>query len=270
MRRRLQSGLTLLEIMIVIAIIGLLLGVLAPAVRTFTHGDLTDDTAELVGYLRRASQLAIENGEQMRVLIDVDTGTYVVEECKGAASLAKNQEVIRPDADKLKAAQDKGQERLRDLPQDALAVGDADEAMKRAIAIAGHHIADRTCAPVREGLTGQSTAGGAMSKKENAEAQSKSDWIRHLHSTNGIKFKEIHVQHKDETTTKGQVAIYFYPNGSAEKAVIVLVEDDKTYRTILVYGLTGWIQQKTGRLDDIDDHMMRNAMGDRDKRRETE
>ena len=53
-------------------------------------------------------------------------------------------------------------------------------------------------------------------------------------------------------------------------AVIVLAEDDKTFRSILVYGLTGWIQQKTGRLSDIDDHMMRNAMGDRDKRRETE
>jgi prepilin-type N-terminal cleavage/methylation domain-containing protein len=253
--RRPNSGLTLLEIMIVIAIIGLVLAVMGPGMRTITHGDLVDDTNELVGYLRRASQLSIEHGEQMRVLMDVDTGNYIIEECKGQATLAKNQEVIRADADKIKAAQAKGQDRLRDLPQDALAVGDADEAMKRAIAIAGHHINDRTCEPVKGGSTGD----------DNGK-----DWLRQLHAANKIKFKEIWVQHKDDKTVKGQVAVYFYPNGSAEKAVIILGEDEKTYRTILIYGLTGWIQEKHGRLEDVDDHMLRNAMGDRDKKRETE
>lgn len=261
MARRLQSGLTLLEIMIVIAIIGLILAVLGPGMRAITHGDLVEDTSELVAYMRRASQLAIEGGEQHRVVFDMDTGNYLVEVCQGQATLARNKEVVRNDDDKTKQALDKGNERLRDLPADTLAVGDPDEATKRALAIAGHHVADRTCSPVKDAVTGNSILEDRDKRKE--------EWLRKLHANNGVKFKEIWVQHKDDSTTKGQVAIYFYPNGSSEKAVIELTDGDTT-KSVLVYGLTGWIQQKSGKLDNIDDHMLRNALGDRDKQREVQ
>jgi len=107
-----------------------------------------------------------------------------------------------------------------------------------------------------------------MTQKQD-QLRNVSDWLRKLHVENGVKFKDIFVQHKDEPTIKGQVAIYFYPNGSSEKAVITLTDGD-SYRTVLVYGLTGWIQQKAGKLDNVDDHMMRNAMGNRDKERESQ
>src|SRR5436190_1465911 len=97
MRRRLQSGLTLLEIIVVIAIIGLLLAVLGPGLRAISHGDIVEDTNELVAYMRRASQLAIERGEQHRVVFDVDSQQYLIEVCQGQAALARNKEVVRND-----------------------------------------------------------------------------------------------------------------------------------------------------------------------------
>jgi prepilin-type N-terminal cleavage/methylation domain-containing protein len=261
-----ERGMTLLEIMVVIAIIGIGLVLLRTGVRGLTKADLVEDTEELAAMLRRASLLAIEKGEQHRVVIDVDKGIYRIDVCQGPAALAR-EEAITNEEEKTKKAIEKGTEKLRDLPSDALAVGDPDEAMRRAKAIAGHHIADRTCTPAVEGITGvQHNAHKAYLKVGEQPA----DWIRNLNVVTGIKFQAIWVQHKIDPTKKGDVAIYFMPNGSAEKAVIELTNTDGDVRTIMVHGLTGRIQQKTGKLDDVDSHMLRNVMNEREKARESE
>jgi type II secretory pathway pseudopilin PulG len=257
---------TLLEIMIVIAIIGVGILLMRSGVRGITKADLVEDAEEMAAMLRRASLLAIEKGEQHRVVIDMDKGVYRIDVCQGPATLARNEEVSN-DEEKTKRAIDKGTEKLRDLPNDALAVGDPDEAQRRAKAIAGHHIADRTCAPAHEGMSG---VNHNVKKAYVQVGNQAADWIRNLNIPVGIKFQEIWVQHKNDSTKKGEVAIYFWPNGSAEKAVIELANNDNDVRTIMVHGLTGRIQQKSGKLDDIDSHMLRNALNEKDKARESE
>jgi general secretion pathway protein H len=258
-RRNHSEGFTILELMIVIAILGLAMVALRSGFRSVTNADLSEDATELAGFMRRASQLSVERGEQHRMLFDLDKGIYTVEVCQGLSTLNRNAE-LKPDESKVADAKEKGKDKLRDMPEDALAVGDPDEATKRALAIAGHHIADRTCSVVTSGQSGLSR------KNANDERE---QWIRKVDADAGVKFKEIWVQHMDSSVTKGQVAVYFFPNGSSEKAVIELGDSNAT-RTILVHALTGRIQEKTGKLDDIDDHMMRNALGDRDKAREVE
>jgi type II secretory pathway pseudopilin PulG len=257
---------TLLEIMIVIAIIGIGLVLMRSGFRGITKADLVEDAEEMAAMLRRASLLAIEKGEQHRVVIDMEKGVYRIDVCQGPATLARNEEVSN-DEEKTKRAIDKGTEKLRDLPSDALAVGDPDEAQRRAKAIAGHHIADRTCAPAVEGMSG---VNHNVKKAYVQVGNQPADWIRNLNIPVGIKFQEIWVQHKNDSTKKGEVAIYFWPNGSAEKAVIELANNDNDVRTIMVHGLTGRIQQKSGKLEDIDSHMLRNAINEKDKARESE
>jgi type II secretory pathway pseudopilin PulG len=243
---------TVLELMIVLAIIGLGSMLVKSGFRMITRADMVDNATELAAVIRRASDLAIEHGEMHRVLIDLDKGLYVVEVCRGQSEIKRNEEV-RPDAEAVKRAEDKGKERMLGMPQDALsASGDPEEATKRAIAIAGHHIADRQCGPVTDSVTGDSLGKG---------------WGRAIASGKGVKFKEIWVQHRDEGVTKGQIALYFFPTGSAEKSVIYLTDGTETY-SILVFGLTGRVEVHDGELRDVNDHMMRNAMGDKDAKRE--
>ena len=248
-----QLGFTILELMIVIAILGVTLVAMRSGLRSVTKADLSEDTRELAAFLRRASSIAIERGEQHRVVFDLDTGAYALEVCEGQAALVRNEQLSN-DAETTKRAIERGQEKLRDVPADTLAAGDPDEAVKRATAIAGHHVADRACTAMKSGVTGDPSGKG---------------WARKLNAGNGIKFKEIWVQHKDDGTTKGQIAIYFFPNGSSEKAVVAVADGDAT-RTVLISGLTGSVREKSGKLDDVDDHMLRNAMGDREKPRETQ
>jgi hypothetical protein len=137
------------------------------------------------------------------------------------------------------------------------------------MAIAGHHIADRMCVPVDEKeSSGIITGAGGKSIGEK-DIRTSSVWTRALRAEKGIKFKEIWVQHRDDSVTKGQVAIYFFPTGSSEKAVIEITDDSETF-SVLVHGLSGRVQLKDGVLKDVNDHMLRNVMGDKDAERDAE
>jgi type II secretory pathway pseudopilin PulG len=244
-------GLTVLEIMVVLAIVGGLFYVVRSGFRLVTKADLVEDATELTAVLRRASQLAVEHGELHRVVLDLDAEGYAVEVCQGAVGIARN-ELLKADDEATKRALEKGRQRLTGLPPDALATGDPDEATKRAAALAGHHVVDRTCKAADNSITGDSNGKG---------------WIRKLRKDKGVKFKEVWVEHRDDSSTKGQVAIYFFPLGSAEKTVIEMTDGSEVF-TVLVFGLTGRVELHDGTLRDVNDHMLKNAMGDKDTKRE--
>jgi len=257
MRARRNNGMTVLELMIVLAIIGGAMMLVRSGFRLITRADLVESSTELQSVFRRASTLAIEHGEMHRVLIDLDKGIYSVEVCQGAIAIQRN-ELVRPDEEAKKRALDKGKNAFANMPQDALQVGDPEEAAKRATAVAGHHVADRTCVTASDSITGAA--------ETDAKGKTKG-WVRSLRTDKGIKFKEIWVAHRDDSATKGQVAIYFFPLGGAEKAVIEMTDGSEVF-TVVVFGLTGRVELHDGELRDVNDHMLKNAMGDKDTKRE--
>jgi type II secretory pathway pseudopilin PulG len=244
---------TVLEIMIVLAIIGGLFFIVRSGFRVLTRADLVENASELTAVMRRTSQIAVEHGELHRVVLDLETQSYAVEVCQGQVAIARN-ELVRADTEETKRALERGRQRLEGLPSDALATGDPEEAGRRASALSGHHVADRMCKPADDSITGD--AGGK-------------GWLRKLRKDKGIKFKEIWVAHRDDSATKGQVAIYFFPLGSSEKSVIELTDGSDVF-TVLVYGLSGRVELRDGTLRDVNDHMLKNVMGDRDTKREGE
>jgi type II secretory pathway pseudopilin PulG len=241
----------MLEIMVVLAIIAGLFVLVRGGFRMVSKGDLVDDSTELAAIIKRTSQLAIEHGQMHRIVFDLDKNAYVVEICQGEAEIQRNEQVVA-DADKKKDAIERGKVRLQTLPNDALGAGDPAELDKRAAAIAAAHVADKTCVAVTDGVTGD-----ANGKR----------WGRLLEADKGIKFKNIYVQHRDDAVTKGQVALYFWPMGSSEKADIELTDGDAVF-SILVYGLTGRVELRDGPLADVNTHMLKNVMGDKDAARE--
>ena len=75
---RRQAGMTMLEMMVVLAIIGGLEFIARSGFRLVTRADLVEDATGLTAVMRRASQLAVEHGELHRVVLDLDAGGYVV------------------------------------------------------------------------------------------------------------------------------------------------------------------------------------------------
>ncbi len=246
---RRQRGITILEIMIVLAIIGASLGLLRSGFRTVTKADLAENSTELVAMLRRANQMAIETGSLHRLVIDFEKGAYVVEVCEGAVAVARN-EAVRVEADAKERAMLRMEGRLQGASPEALAT-DPEDATKMAMALAGHHVADRTCVPATAGFGG-----------------GEKGFARQLRTAKGIRFREVWVQHQDKSSSDGQVAIYFFPIGSSEKAVIELTDGSDVF-SVLVYGLTSLVTLRDGALQDVEDHMLRDLKGDRIKDRES-
>jgi type II secretory pathway pseudopilin PulG len=246
-----ERGITLLEIMIVLAIMGASLMLVRSGFRLVTKADLAENAVEMVALLRRTNQMAIESGELHRVLIDLDKHAYAIEVCQGEAAISRN-EAVRVEEDVKQRAILRMEGQLQGLAPETLA-SDPEEAAKKALALAGHHIADRSCGPPSTVISGDSQGKG---------------WIRQLRVSKGIKFRDVWVQHQDKSSSDGQVAVYFFPIGSSEKAVIELTDGTDVF-SILIYGLTSLVQLRDGALQDVDDHMLRNIKGDRNKDRES-
>jgi prepilin-type N-terminal cleavage/methylation domain-containing protein len=251
MRGRTSRGITLLELMIVLAIVGVGMLLARTAFRKLSKADLVEDATELAAVLRRTSELAVEHGELHRVLLDLDKHAYVVEICQGATAIQRNEQVTGNEEDKKRTIE-RGKARLETLPTDAFAAGDPDEATKRATALAGHHVADRACVPATDTVTGDAEGKG---------------WARKLANHSDVKFREVWVQHLDGAAAKGQVAIYFFSMGSSEKSVIELTDGSDVF-SVLVYGLSGRVELRDGELNDVNEHMLKDVMGDREAKRE--
>lgn len=246
-----ERGITLLEIMIVLAIIGASLMLVRSGFRLVTKADLAENAVELTAVLRRTNQMAIETGELHRVLFDFDKQAYAVETCQGEAAIARN-EAVQVDADEKQRALLRMEGRMAGVAPESLSTDPEDNA-KKALALAGHHVADRTCGPA-SGHSGDSQGKGL---------------VRELRKAKGIKLREIWVQHQEKSATEGQVAIYFFPMGSAEKAVVELTDGSDVF-TVLLHGLTARVELRDGALPDVEDHLMRDLRGERIKERETE
>src|ERR1051325_9721345 len=98
-----MAGMTVLEIMIVLAIIGGLFFVVRSGFRLVTKADLVEGSTELTAGLRRASELAVEHGELHRVVLDLEPQAYLVEVCQGQVAIARN-ELLKADDEDTKRA----------------------------------------------------------------------------------------------------------------------------------------------------------------------
>lgn len=247
---------TILEIMVVLAIVVMLLYMGLGALRRVTKADLVDDTLDLASALRRTNLLAVETGQLHRVMLDFEHGAYAIEVCEGAGTIARNQKDERePDPRKVTDQLETARQRLATAggPGGAaadLAPANAEDAARQAAALAGHHVLDHVCGPAAQ--TPAPDAGKVP--------------VKQLRTDSGVKLREVWVQHLDDSVTSGVVPIYFFPNGSAEKAVVELALGDDVL-SVLVYGLTGQVEVRDEAVDHPEDHLMRDVNGDKEAER---
>ena len=270
-----DSGLTLFEIMIALAIVGLLLFLGFYALGAVTRTNLRHDAVKITAALRSTKSLAAQSGMHHRLVIDLDKQTYRIEMCPDAIHLVRGtdeeQKVDKQALERLKqqpnplAAGPSGlagglSQLSAAMGPSALSQADAalapgaqaataDDALKASAALAGVRIGSARCglAPASPGDT--MTADNPQTPTVHA-----------LDRNKGISIRRVYVQHLREAVTKGEVSINFFPLGRAEKALIEVVDKDGDQFTVLVYGLSGRIELRDGPVDP-DKHMRRDATG---------
>ena len=259
-----HKGMTVLELMVVLAIIVMLVYGISYGLRKVTKADLVDDSLEVASTLRKASLLALETGQLHRVVFDFDKGTYDIEVCQGSGTLQRGPDGDRTaDPRKVQDQLEAARQRLATAGADTGTAGagaaaqpaNADDAARTAAAIAGQHVLDRVCGPAVEDFG-----------PDKRNAQERQLHFRKLNKESGVKWHEIWVQHVDDSVTAGIAMLYFFPDGSAEKAIVEVGAGDDVF-TVLVYGLTSRVEVLDGKYDKPEDHMLRDAKGDKEAER---
>jgi len=200
---------TLVEIMVVLAIIGLITVAMAPAIGSIFGARLTGTCNRLSGMVRYAYNLSTLRGKVHRIVVDVGAGTFLVEEieekgeCQGAELL-----------------EDKGKKG------------------------SGPDLSGRKRSDEGEGRgTGSEETDPALSGKEVTDKRVKKETL-----PGGIKFVGIMTKHNKTVVEDGTESIYFFPDGTAEKALVWLTDGDETF-TVEVKALQGTGVVHTEELD---------------------
>lgn len=253
-----QAGLTILELLIVLALMGLFSYVAYSGFRSLSSAALVEDTNDLVAVMRRTQVLAVESGVPVRIVFDFDKQAYWVEACQGDATLRRTKEEAKYDPREAEKALEDARRKIALLPAGQLKAGSAEEEARMALALAGDKNGGRTCVPVAQAQGFKELISGDAMGRELA---------RKLQTDRDVKLREIWVQHLEDSVSGGQVSVNFFPLGWAEKAIIE-IGDGRTTHSLLLYGATGRVEVVDGALRDPDEHMLRQADGERDRDRE--
>ncbi len=184
-----KRGFTLLEIMIVLALVGIFTAIAIPTFRSITGSKLKSSANQMLGLIRDTYARASLSGKTARIVFDLETNEYWVEESADNV-IVKSQ----------KEEEIEQEERERDP-----------EAVK--------NIKNPDFKAVEDEL-GQ--------KQKLPE---------------DVYFRSVWIDRFEERVTKGQVALYFFPDGFTEEAQIVLSDDPAGNRLydLIVEPLTGTV-----------------------------
>ena len=87
--KRRPSGFTLLEVMIALAIIGLLLGIAIPTVQSVTAVELKSQARQFRGLVREVYARAVFSGKTHRLVLDLARNSYWVEKSEEEVRLTR-------------------------------------------------------------------------------------------------------------------------------------------------------------------------------------
>ncbi len=248
--RHSQRGITLLELMLTLAIVGGLMAVMATGLGRINKAELRDDTIQIASSLRAARNMATFSGAQHRVVFDFESQAYRIEACPGNPKLYRADiEAVIPDPDDLESLAQKVQEKQQQVASsnilpDLAPPDSPEDALAAAAALEGIDIGTAQCAPPTT-PTGDADGRGATRKIESKR----------------VRIKRIYVPHLEDPVDEGMVSINFFPLGYGQKAVIEIGDhSDNTY-FLLIHRLTGVVEMRKEGFDP-DDHMRRDGAGD--------
>ena len=198
-------GFTLLEIGMALVLIGLMIAVAVPSLNSVTGARMKEATNLIGGAIRDTYARTALLGRSTRLVLDLEQKAWWIEESDGVARVKP----IKLQADRDgKAKLDAKDERLEQIEADTT---DSKELAKVQL------LSGPGFKPV-EGEFGQPTK-----------------------LPDDVRFKSVWIEHLDAKVSGGVAALYFYPGGFTEEALITLTDDElgENTLTLEVQSLTG-------------------------------
>lgn len=199
-------GFTLLEIVVSMAVIGLVLGVVISRMDTMLDLEMKSSSKKLATAIRYLYDKAATEGIYIKLVLDIEENSYWVEATADPFVISMGEgAAAMPEKD----AQKKAREEAAQAEEEAAAEGEETAEGEEA----------------EEGEEGENR----IKPREPVFTQIESFLLKATKLPNSVFFKDVYVEHKPAGTSSGEEAIYFFPNGYVEHAIINLRdEDDET------------------------------------------
>ncbi len=247
--RRAQAGITLIEILIVLAVMGLMVGMVVVGFGAGRQAEVGRATNQIANTIRYGYDKARVGGDYYRMVINLDDSTFSLQVGDDAMYLPatdRDGKIIEIDERKLEEQAD------RDMR--------AEQSFNRSVQSAAY----RDDPAAGGGTGGDEGAGDVYKAKPRKVPRRKkplfeafedenalSDLAKPFTLPEGVKITYVRTADDLKPITKGEASIVFFPRGRTQKAHIQLEgEDETTKYTIKVEPLTGRVTIVDG-LEDL-------------------
>lgn len=258
-RARKDRGFSLIEMMIVVVIIGMAMGVVALGVGATTQARLRSSAWTLATAARFSFSRAVTRGTHVRIVLDFDEGQLWIEETTGRVVLNRDDESgsgLRREG--LEYLEDGGVENASlssRMDMIGAGLGEIGAGLGGGISggmasgaggdllgglmqgLMGGGITDPFLASMQG--TGSTVAGSPAGYRgaRFARLDGRAGEVRQLEG--GISFLRAYTPHEPKAREQGRAYVYFFPGGTAERAVIQLTDGDERVYSVEVHPLNG-------------------------------
>jgi general secretion pathway protein H len=214
-----SRGFTIIELLVVAAILGLVLGTAVYGFRALTKSELRGSAAKLAGAIRYCFDRAVTSNAYYRIVLDLDGNKYWAERSEERFYLAREKENSpgRGQAFDVAAEEAKREQEHRD------------NAAQMA-SLPGGTVLEPPPQPKR------------------AKFQTFMDAALPSVNLGRARLFDVFTPRQREPYTKGRAYLYFFPDGHTENAVVLLTDGD-AYYSLVVHPLAGRVEVMSGKYE---------------------
>jgi general secretion pathway protein H len=229
-RRGASSGFTLIEVVIVMAIVGLIFSLGVKGFKSLSRSDLRTSAAHLSGSMRFLFDRASTTGKVHRLVLDIEGSRYWAEVSDDKFFAPRDSE--SPEAlrrrETLEAEEDEEAAAKREKAEQEMAAKYASSSSK-----------DSSFDMAKLEM-------GEFKPKRARFAAFKDLVIKPVKLKNTTVLRSVYTPRVDEPLTTGRAYVYFYPLGQTEPAIITLSDKDgETIYSLVAHPVTGRVKVYT-------------------------
>lgn len=213
-----KRGFTLFELIVAITIVALLMGVVISRVDDLLDLEMKKTSNKLSSTIRYLYNKSATEGIYMRLVFDMEAQSYWVE-ATSEPFLLEAAETVKTRKEKEEEAKEEKQAKEGETAEGA---------------------------PAEEETGGLLSAAPKIPKleiKKPTFTQTESYLLKPTKLPNNVFFKDVMTEHHTAPIEGGEAAIYFFPNGYVEHAIINLRdEDDEVFYSLETNPITGAVK----------------------------
>jgi len=221
--RRAAAGFTLIEILVVLAVIALIMGSAVRGFKSLAKSDLRTSSAKLSGAIRYLFDRASTTGKHHRLVLDLNDGRYWPEVSDDKFYVPRDTETVTElrRREEKEAADDEEQRRKQERINNDMS---------------------STVTPSGSSFDLSKLEMGDFRPKRARFASFKETALKSM-AVKNCKIRSVYTPRLTEPVTSGRAYIYFFPLGQTEPAIITLSDESgDTIYSLVVHPITGRVR----------------------------